>query len=199
MKEKPFAPSCERNKGPILEQLKRIFGARKLNILEIGSGTGQHAVHFAEHLPDVTWTTSDCEINHAGIKEWLSEAKNSRIKGPLTLEFGVDSFPSEKFDVVYSANTLHIMPWKSAKTMMKFLGKNLAPKSIVLFYGPFNRLGKFTSPGNEELDKLIKGRNPQSGLRNFEDVVNNMAKNGLFLIDEIQMPANNHLLYFERN
>lgn len=199
--EKANAPSCERNKGPILEVLKNIvnqIGKEQVSVFEIGSGTGQHACYFTSQLEQLVWTTADLEENHAGIKAWIAE-NPERIKGPLVFSAGDNEIPKSKFDIVFSANTLHIMGWKSCKTLFKQLGKSLETKSVVLFYGPFNYRGEFTSDSNRDFDKWLKNRDPKMGIRAFEDVTNNMAKNGFFLNEDIEMPANNRILVFERS
>ena len=191
--ERPSWPSCERNKGPILEELKRVFNKRT-SCLEIGTGTGQHAHYFIDSFPSLTWTCSDVESYHTGIKQWIDEKE--RIFGPVPFEVGKDAFPKGKFDCIYSANTLHIMPWKTVKTFIKILGKNCVANTIVVFYGPFNYRGEFTCESNKNFDRMLKEKNPSQGIRNFEDVVNNMAKNGFFLSEDVEMPANNRLLVF---
>ncbi|MEC7275553.1 MAG: DUF938 domain-containing protein [Bdellovibrionota bacterium] len=195
---KPFSPACERNKEPILSVLKE-YGINEGRLLEIGSGTGQHAVAFAGHFPKLHWVCSDVKENHAGIKEWLKEAKLSNIHGPETLKVGVDDFPDKRpFDFVFSANTLHIMSWKEDKALFKLLGKRLREPALVFFYGPFNYNGSFTSESNEQFDASLKERNPSSGIRNFEDVESALIKNGFKLIKDHEMPSNNRLLVFER-
>jgi cyclopropane fatty-acyl-phospholipid synthase-like methyltransferase len=193
--EKPFAPSCERNKDAILEVLKEKITSDKNHLIEIGSGTGQHAVAFAPHFPDLEWQTSDCEVNHEGIKLWLEEGSEN-ILPPISFEVGKDKLAENSYDVLFTANTLHIMSWKHVKTLIKNLGKALRPKATLIIYGPFNKLGKFTSDSNEQFDKWLKDRDPKSGIRGLEDVANAMAKSGLFLKEEIEMPANNKILIF---
>ena len=195
---KPFSPACERNQEPILKILNR-YNLSEGRLLEIGSGTGQHAVFFAEKFPKLHWVCSDVEGNHNGIKQWLKEAKLSNIHGPEKLVVGKDDFPGKRpFDYVFSANTLHIMSWKEDKALFKLLGKRLREASLVFFYGPFNYKGEFTSASNKDFDAHLKERNPQSGIRNFEDVEGAMVKNGFKLLQDHEMPANNRILVFER-
>lgn len=196
--EKPFSPSCERNKGPILEFFKE-YDIRKGHLLEIGSGTGQHAVYFGKQFPELNWVCSDIKENHEGIKSWLKSEKVPNVHGPETLKVGVDDFPKRNsFQYVFSANTLHIMSWKENKALFKLLGKRLREGALVLFYGPFNYNGSFTSESNEKFDAWLKERNPHSGIRHFEDISNVMFKNGLKLLKDHEMPANNRILTFER-
>jgi cyclopropane fatty-acyl-phospholipid synthase-like methyltransferase len=199
--EKPNAPSCERNKEPILEVLKKVisqFSKEEIEVFEVGSGTGQHACYFTSQLENLLWTTADMEENHPGIKAWISE-NPERIKGPLAFKAGENEIPKNRFDMVFSANTLHIMSWKSCKTLFKQLGKSLDTNSLVLFYGPFNYRGEFTSESNKDFNQWLKNRDPNMGIRAFEDVTNNMAKNGFFLKEDVEMPANNRILIFERS
>jgi predicted O-methyltransferase YrrM len=190
-------PSTERNKGPILEILKTyIAGVGRL--LEIGSGNGQHAIYFGEYFKNIEWVTSDVEANHEEIREWLLEANLKNVYGPVALRVGTDDFPKGIFDFVFTANTLHIMSWKENKALYKLLGKRLREGAVVFFYGPFNYQGKFTSKSNEEFDKWLKDRDIKSGIRNFEDVMQNMEKAGFKLLQDHEMPANNRLLVFER-
>lgn len=192
------APSTERNREPIFAVLSKYIGNAEGRLLEIGSGTGQHAVYFGEKFPKLHWVTSDQKENHADIASWLRHAKLKNVHGPETLCIGVDDFPKGKFDYIFTANTLHIMEWKECKSLFKLLGKRLREGSLVFIYGPFNYKGKFTSESNEKFDEWLKERNPKSGIRNFEDVVNSMEKFGFKLLEDAAMPANNRTLIFER-
>lgn len=195
--KKQESASTERNKEPILEILKLyISGVGRL--LEIGSGTGQHAVYFAKHFKNIEWVTSDTKGNHKNIMAWLKEAKLKNAHGPKALKVGVDDFPKGIFNFVFTANTLHIMSWKENKALFKLLGKRLREGAQVFFYGPFNYDGKFTPPSNEDFDKWLKDKDLKSGIRNFEDVLQNMEKTGFKLLKDHEMPTNNRMLVFER-
>jgi len=195
--KKQATPAIERNKGPILEVLKAyIKGDGRL--LEIGSGTGEHAVYIANYFKEVEWLTSDVKAKHKAIKEWLKDYKLKNVFGPEALMVGRDDFPKGIFKYVFTANTLHIMSWKENKTLFKLLGKRLREGSLVFIYGPFNYEGKFTSPSNEAFDKELKERDEKSGIRSFEDVKSQMEKAGFKLIKDHEMPANNRLLSFKR-
>lgn len=196
--EKPYSPACDRNKDAILEILK-LYDISESRVLEIGTGTAQHAVYFASKLPKLHWVCSDVKENHGGIKTWLKEAKLPNVHGPEVLKVGVDDFPGKKpFDVVFTANTLHIMSWKEDKALFKLLGKRLREASLVFIYGPFNYNGNFTSDSNQMFDQSLKARDPQSGIRHFEDVTSAMEKKGFKLLKDHEMPANNRLLVFEK-
>ena len=192
-----YSPAAENNKGPILEVLKKyIHGDKRL--LEIGTGTAQHAIHFAKYFERLQWVTSDLPRNHLPIATLLKKEKISNLHGPERLEIGVDDFPKGSFDFVYTANTLHIMSWKENKTLFKLLGKRLREGSMAFFYGPFKYNGDFTSESNREFDAHLKQQNPSSGIRNFEDVKKNMIDYGFKLINDHEMPANNRMLVFAR-
>ncbi|MEA9357403.1 DUF938 domain-containing protein [Bacteriovorax sp. PP10] len=190
--------ACDRNQGPILEVLKEVISPENRNLFEIGSGTGQHAIFMAPHFPDIFWTTSDVVANAKLIKENLAAAKISNIKGPFQFEIGKDDFPRVPYDLIFTANTFHIMSWKNCKTLMKALGTRLREGSQVIIYGPFNYNGTFTSESNAAFDKMLKERNPESGIRSFEDVNANMLKNGFALYKDYEMPANNRTLVYTR-
>lgn len=197
MSNKPYAAATDRNRDPILEVLKQYI-VDKSRLLEIGSGTGQHALYFAKHFKDIEWVTSDVTENHIMIKQWLKEAQLKNVHGPDTLKVGVDDFPKGSFGYVFTANTLHIMSWKENKSFFKLLGKRLREGSAVFIYGPFNYDGKFTSESNEAFNNQLLKQNDKSAIRNFEDVLAGMEKCGFKLLNDHKMPANNRLLVFER-
>lgn len=192
-----YSPAAENNKGPILEVLKKYIHGEK-RLLEIGSGTAQHAIHFAKHFEQLRWITSDVAENHPIISAALKKENLKNVFGPEKLKIGEDDFPKGSFDFVYTANTLHIMSWKENKTMFKLLGKRLREGSMVFFYGPFKYKGHFTSPSNQEFDSYLKEQNIKSGIRNFEDVLKNMTDYGFKLVNDHEMPVNNRLLVFAR-
>ncbi|HLT21809.1 MAG TPA: DUF938 domain-containing protein [Bacteriovoracaceae bacterium] len=196
--EKPYSAACDRNKEPIMEVLQEVILPSDRRLLEIGSGTGQHAVYLAPFFPLLEWYPTDLTPNLAGMNLWFSEAKIPNIQKPQRLDVSRDDFPKLKFDVVFTANTLHIMHWKDCKSFMKLLGKRLRENSRAVFYGPFKYNGEFTSQSNADFDQRLKERDPLSGIRSFEDIVNNMEKNGFELISDNEMPANNRMLVFNR-
>lgn len=196
--EKPYSAACEKNSGPILEVLRETILTSDRRLLEIGSGTGQHAVYLAPHFPQLEWHPSDLQVNIPGMTMWFQEARIQNIQRPVRLDVSKDDFPKVKFDVVYTANTLHIMHWKDCKSFMKLLGNRLREGSRAVFYGPFKYDGEFTSPSNADFDQMLKTRDPLSGIRAFEDVNANMVKNGFELVSDTDMPANNRTLVFQR-
>ncbi len=194
---KPYAEACDRNRGPILEVLKRHFADRR-RVLEIGSGTGQHAVYFAAALPQLLWQTSDLEANLPGIRSWLDEAALSNAPPPLALDVR-GSWPHDCYDAVFTANTLHIMSWEEVRAFFAALPRILAPDAVLAVYGPFNYAGRFTSASNEAFDGWLKQRSPASGLRDFEAVDALARSIGLALVEDRAMPANNRTLVWRRS
>ncbi|MCI5072813.1 class I SAM-dependent methyltransferase [bacterium] len=196
---KPFSEACERNKAIIFDTLKPYLKKIEGHLLEVGTGTGQHAVYMAPQLEHITWHTSDVSGNHMGIKSWLKESKAKNIKAPIAFKVGVDKFPKKTFyQAVYSANTFHIMSWKQVKTLIKLLGHSLRKDALVFIYGPFKYKGQYTSDSNEHFDQSLKETDPQRGIRNFEDVHTAFEKSGFILVEDHIMPANNQLLVFKR-
>jgi SAM-dependent methyltransferase len=192
--EKPFSESCERNQAPILERLREVF-SQAANILEIGSGTGQHAVHFGAALPHLIWQTSDLPANHLGIQAWLDEAALPNVLPPIALDVNAP-WPEQVFDGVFTANTLHIVGWDAGQKLIAGAGKVLRPGGQLVIYGPFNYRGAYTSDSNARFDEWLKNRDARSGIRDFEAVIKCAEFNGLQLEVDHAMPANNRLLVF---
>lgn len=190
---KPFAESCEINKHPILEVLKDVFAGRE-RVLEIASGTGQHAVHFGRALPHLTWQTSELAKNHAGIKAWLDEAELTNVLQPVALDVDDASWPVTSFDAIFNANTVHIISWPQVKALFAHIARVIEPGGCVCFYGPYNYQGKFTSESNARFDEWLKSRDPESGVRDFEAIDQLAASHGLSLSNDIEMPINNRTL-----
>jgi cyclopropane fatty-acyl-phospholipid synthase-like methyltransferase len=193
---KPHADACDRNREPILEVLRQHFADRH-RVLEIGSGTGQHAVHFAAALPQLTWQTSDCEPSLAGIRLWLEEAGLPNLPQPIPLDV-TGPWPDGQFDAVFTANTLHIMGWAEVRAMFAALPKVLTPDAVLAVYGPFNYDGRFTSPSNAAFDEWLKQRSAQSGIRDFAAVDELARSIGFALVEDRAMPANNRTLVWQR-
>ncbi len=194
---KPYSEACERNQGPILAVLREAF-SRARTVLEIGSGTGQHAVHFARHLPHLAWQTSDLAEHHAGINAWITEAALDNLRAPVALDVRAESWPVPSADAVFSANTLHIMDWGAVQALFRGLDRVLNVDGVLAVYGPFNYGGRFTSPSNADFDTSLRSRGVGSGLRDFE-AVNALALDiGLTLERDVAMPANNRTLVWRR-
>ena len=194
---KPFSAASERNREPILAVLRQHVADRR-KLLEIGSGTGQHAVYFAAELPQLIWQTSDRDENHAGILLWLEDAALSNIKAPLPLDVA-GIWPTERYDAIYSANTLHIMSWDEVEQMFARLPQVMTDDAIVVVYGPFNYEGRFTSESNAAFDASLRGAVPHRGIRDFEAVDILARRAGLQLIEDRAMPANNRCLVWQRS
>lgn len=194
----PFSPACDRNKEPILRVLQETLNVSTGRLLEIGSGTGQHAVYMSPFFPQLKWTMSDRGENLAHLKKVVEDANIPTLTLPFRLEVGVDDVAKFIFNVIYTANTFHIMHWKECKTLIKLAGHRLPENGKFIVYGPFNYDQKFTSPSNEAFDKTLRERDPLSGLRNFEDVDRAMVKNGFELVKDHPMPANNRMLVYKR-
>ncbi|MDP4984578.1 DUF938 domain-containing protein [Pseudoalteromonas tunicata] len=192
----PFSQACENNKIPIVEQLKKIFTTTS-KVLEVGSGTGQHAVFFAAQLPHLIWQPTDLTVNHYGINAWRNELPSPNLKPPLELDVSA-AWPVVQVDGIFTANTLHIMSWELVKLFFQGVGKHLALQGRLVVYGPFKYQGQFTSESNAQFDLWLKAHDSARGVRNIEDVVQLAQSVGLALISDTVMPANNQLLVFEK-
>ena len=193
----PNAPSCERNKEPILDVLRRYFVETE-TVLEIGSGTGQHAVHFARNLSHLQWQTADLEINHDGIHAWLNDAQLPNVRRPMVLDLDHDDWSNARCDAVYSSNVLHIVSEPRVRRFFAGVGKVLKEDGLLAVYGPFNYGGQFTSASNTQFEIWLKRRDPDSGIRDFEFVDGLAGDQGLHLVEDIPMPANNRMLIWRK-
>jgi SAM-dependent methyltransferase len=196
---KPYAESCEQNRTPILAVLREQLAGRK-RLLEIGSGTGQHAVYFAPVFPDLMWQTSELENAHAGIHSWLEEASIANILPPLVLDVCQKShWPQTTYDAVFSANTVHIMSWPEVQCCFSGIGRVLERGGVFCLYGPFNYGGRYTSESNARFDQWLKQRNPASAIRDFESLNELAAGAGMQLARDYPMPANNRTLVWSKD
>jgi cyclopropane fatty-acyl-phospholipid synthase-like methyltransferase len=195
--DKPFAPSCERNREPILQVLAPLLRDAR-SVLEVGSGTGQHAVHFAAAMPWLTWQTSERAEHLPGIAQWLEDAALPNTPPSLALDVATGPWPGTRFDAVFTSNTLHIMGWPQVQAFFAGVDSVLAPGGTVVAYGPFNLGGAYTSQSNAQFDAWLKARDPASAIRDFE-AVDALARGiGLQLMDDHAMPANNRLPVWRR-
>ena len=195
---KPFADSSEQNKMPILTVLEQYFHDAE-SVLEIGSGTGQHAVFFAEQFSHLTWVASDQAEYHDGITMWLNDISLTNVQGPLLLDVNQQQWPVETTDAVFSANTVHIMGWPSVENMFAGIGRILNKDGIFCLYGPFNYNGQFSSESNANFDVWLKQRDPVSGVRDFEALQKLADKAGMEFVHDHEMPANNRILVWKKN
>ncbi|HXD38094.1 MAG TPA: DUF938 domain-containing protein [Rhodanobacter sp.] len=194
--EKPHSPACERNREPILGVLREHFADRR-RVLEIGSGTGQHAVHFAAALPQLSWQSSDRAENLPGIRTWLDEAALPNTPAPLELDVG-GSWPPGPFDAVFSANTLHIMAWPEVERLFAQLPAITAGDAVLAIYGPFNEQGRYSSDSNAAFDAWLKTRGAHMAIRDAAAVDALAAAAGFLLIDDRTMPADNRCRVWQR-
>ena len=190
---KPYSESCVQNRDPILSVIEPLFRDRK-DVLEIGSGTGQHAVYFAARMPHLTWHTSDLAENHAGIRAWLDEAALPNTTGPVSLDVRHTPWSVPEADAVFSANTTHIMHRDSVVALFEGVGKLLRSEGLFCLYGPFNYGGEYTSESNARFDEWLHERDPLSGIRDFDDLDRLAREAGLLLRDDYPMPVNNRIL-----
>jgi len=190
---KAFSESCEQNRAPILEVL-RIELAGKSSLLEIGSGTGQHAVYFAPEFPELIWQTSDVVESHAGIRAWLGDTGVTNARPPFALDVCKDAWPTVRYDAIFSANTAHIMSWPEVECFFAGVGQALEAGGVFCLYGPFNYNGNYTSESNARFDQWLRERDPLSGVRDFEALQALAGQAGLLLKEDYEMPANNRTL-----
>lgn len=197
MFNKPIAEACVRNQQPILEVIEDLF-RDKSSVLELGSGTGQHAVYLANAMPWLKWQTSDLLENHQGINMWLEEANLTNILPPIELDVTHSDWSDQSYDGVFSANTVHIMPWAAVSKMFEGIGRHLRKMGTFALYGPFKYAGKFTSESNQRFDCWLKERADHQGIRDFEKLVELAELNGLTFVNDIAMPANNQILVWQK-
>ena len=193
--QKPVAPACERNRQPILSIIKPILLEAK-NVLEIGSGTGQHAVYFAKHMPWLKWQCSDVEENLAGINMWIDEAKLDNLVVPIELDVETSSI-EQQYDAIYSCNTLHIMSKNQVEDFFQLVASVTIKGADLIIYGPFNYNGSYTADSNAAFDQWLKEQNPASSIRDFEWVTQLANNIGFELVNDYPMPANNRCLHWQ--
>jgi SAM-dependent methyltransferase len=205
---KPHSPACDRNQEPILAVLRQYFGDRR-HVLELGSGTGQHAVHFAAGLPWLQWQASDAAAALPGIQAWREDAALANLPPPLTLQAVPDAglqpppaLPADAdgrgFDAVFSANTLHIMGWPQVQALFSALAAMTRPQALLAIYGPFKVGGQYTSESNRAFDGWLAREYPDGGLRDIEAVHELALAAGFEPIANFAMPANNQFLLWRR-
>jgi len=204
----PFSQACENNKQPILEVLQTELQSSS-HVLEIGSGTGQHSVYFAPHLSHLKWQTSDVTGNHRHIIAWHNAYPAPNLYLPLTFDLAQDSVPvsshlnssyvDKPYDVIFTANTLHIISWALVERLFALASDALPVDGKLIVYGPFNEDGKYTSEVNQRFDAMLRAGNPDSGIRDKEDIVSLANAHYLQLSKTYAMPANNQLLVFRKN
>ena len=195
--EKPYAPSCDRNRDPILEVLQQYL-TEPAKVLEIASGTGQHALYFSQALPQLQWQCTDLAANLPGIQAWLDESPNLNMPAAVALDVNQAAWPVANVDVVFTANSLHIMSWESVKALFASLSSVLNAGGQLIIYGPFNYNGEYSSESNREFDQWLLSRDPASAIRDFEKVCQLAESAGLVLVKDHPMPANNRCIVWKK-
>lgn len=190
----PYAQAAEQNKAAILQAIRPYLRGK---VLEIGSGTGQHAVYFASLLPEVYWQTSDLEPNLSGIRAWIENAGLANLPPPLLLD-AMGAWPESEFDAIYTANSFHIMNNSAVAECIAGCGVCLSAGGHLIVYGPFNYAGDFTSASNARFDAMLKAGDPGSGIKNFEWLDELAQSAGMALAIDIEMPANNRSLIWKK-
>jgi Protein of unknown function (DUF938) len=194
---KPYSPACDRNRDAILAVLREHFADRR-RVLEFGSGTGQHAVYFAAALSHLGWQASDVPAHLPGIREWIGEAALPNTPAPLPIDVNDEPVPAD-YDAVFTANTMHIMSWPEVRRFFAALPVVTSAQALLTVYGPFKYRGQFTSPSNAMFDQSLRADDPRRGIRDFEAVDELARAQGLVLVEDREMPANNRCLTWRRN
>ncbi|MHB8623312.1 MAG: DUF938 domain-containing protein [Sulfuricaulis sp.] len=194
---KQFSPYCERNKEPILGVLREVLTASGA-VLEIGSGSGQHAAHFARGLPNVIWQPTDTAENLPSISAWRAEAGLANLREPLLFDLLTDDWPDITAQAVIAINTIHIVAWQAVERLFAGAGQHLSPGGIIFVYGPYRYTDRPLEPSNETFNRWLQARDPVSGVRLFEDVNALAETSGFRLAGDRAMPANNRSIWWTR-
>ena len=197
MMNMPFSQACENNRGPILKVIKPLL-ADKHRVLEIGSGTGQHAAWFAQHMPHLIWQTSDVLENHWGIKQWIASNPSENLPAPLELNIFQENIPAANYDAIFTANTAHIMPWEGVERLFDCLAVQLPTQGIFCLYGPMGYNGLISPESNIQFDQFLQRQSSHRGIRQFEAVNALAISAGLELLEDFALPANNRLIAWQK-
>lgn len=193
-----FAPATERNRDPILALLRRVLPASG-TVLEIASGTGEHAVYFSRHLAPLTWQPTDPDAAaRASIVAWSAEAELANIRAPLALDASQPNWPIDRADAVLAVNMVHISPWAATVGLLGGAARVLPSGGPLVLYGPYKQDGRHTAPSNEAFDQNLRRQNAAWGVRDLETLVETATAAGFDLAETTQMPANNLGLVFHR-
>ena len=191
------APATERNREPILAVMRRLFPERGL-VLEISSGTGEHAAFFSRNFPELIWQPSDIDLPSLESIEARRSDGSPNLRSPVALDAREDVWPIESADVVVNINMIHISPWASCQGLMRGAGRVLGEGGLLYLYGPYRIDGRHTAPSNEAFDASLHQRNPEWGVRDMADVIAEAKERGLDFVEKVEMPANNYSLIFRR-
>jgi SAM-dependent methyltransferase len=194
---KQFSNACERNRDPILSVLTDILADAE-RVLEVGSGTGQHAVHFARHLSHLEWQPSNRPGRLDSIRAWRHEAELSNIAEPIELDLFDDQWQVDQVDAVVAINVIHIAPWAVTGRLFEHASRRLKPGGLVYLYGPFRYVDRTLEPSNLRFDQWLKDRDPDNGIRLFEEVDALAKEHGFEWADDRAMPANNRSIWWQR-
>jgi SAM-dependent methyltransferase len=197
MPELRSADAAVRNAPPILEVLQRELRDYE-HVLEIGSGTGQHAIYFSASLPHLTWQTSELEQNHAGVRAWIAHAGGENVEPPMSLDVRTSSVESATFDAAFSANTAHIMSVDAGRRMFELVGIALREGGVFCLYGPFRIGGAFNTTSNERFDASLRQREPAMGIRDLEALDEFAARGGMRRMRLYAMPSNNYTAVWKK-
>ena len=198
MDQLPFSPACENNKGPILAHLQQEFADDVRAVLEIGSGTGQHALWFARHLPWLTWQPTEMPDSLDTLRPRCAVSGLDNLLAPQSLDVCAEPWPLPVPDAVFTANTLHIMAMSAVEALFRSLHLHAPTGCRLVVYGPFNYNGRHTSPSNAQFDKSLRARSPQSGIREIETIDRLAELAGFMQQADHAMPANNRLIVWRR-
>jgi SAM-dependent methyltransferase len=191
-------PHVARNREPILAVLKRLLPARAL-VLEIASGSGEHAAFFAKALPSVSWLPSDIDAKAlASIAAFRAEAGVPNLLAPIRLDVTADSWPVKRINAVVCSNMVHISPWAASQGLMAGAARTLRPGGVLYLYGPYKIDGKHTAPSNQEFDAYLRQQNPEWGIRDLGEMRELGARHKLTLTETVPMPANNLSIILRR-
>ena len=193
----PVAEACLRNQRPILDVLGKYLPA-SATVLEVGSGTGQHAAFMTEHLPGIRWQPTEVRERLPEVRLWHQHCNREGFLAPLELDVSQDIWPTRDADAVFSANVVHFVSWPEVENLFRGAQRILRPGGLLILYGPYNYDGQFTSEGNIALDQWLRERNPDSGIKDFEQVVVLGRRHNLFLRADEEMPSNNRTLVFQK-
>jgi cyclopropane fatty-acyl-phospholipid synthase-like methyltransferase len=192
-----YSPSCERNQSVILAELMTIFSARQ-QVLELGSLSGQHAIHFSKNMPSITWQPSDLHENIKALKQNITDALLTNCQSPMVLDVAdKHQWPDSQYEAIFTANTLHIMSWQHVEELFKNINKVCQKGTLLCIYGPFKYQGKYTSASNENFQSWLKNRDIESGIRDFEKINELAVKQGFVFVSDKNMPANNQLITWQ--
>ena len=197
--KRSYSPASARNRQPILEVLERVLPSAA-TVLELASGSGEHAIYFSKNLPHLTWQPSDVDDDGlASVESWVEHEALPNVRKPLRLDVCADDWIDEPVDAIYCCNMIHITPWEMTEALMRGVGKHLKAGGRLVTYGPYRIGDEHTAPSNASFDHSLRSRDARWGVRDFEAVSEEAKKNGLVFVERVAMPANNFILVFRKD